>query len=131
MKNKHLLLAFILITLAFLAAGCSSKTGPDDIYSQYWEACSEGKFRDAEEFIATNARDTTRTLGACAFTHDAINTIEIANGNPLRTFSDEPEVLTKGDLSSITWFDDQGNNATVVLVKVDETWKIIEATWSR
>ncbi len=131
MEKQRLLIVFIMVILAFTATGCGLKSGPEDVYWQYWDVCSEGKFTEAEQFISDNARETARTLGVCAFTHDAINTIEAANGNPPRTFSEQPEVYTQDNSSSLTWFDDQGNFATVILVKVDDSWKIVEATWSR
>jgi hypothetical protein len=132
MKNQHVLLTFlILIVFAFFATGCGSKSGPEEVYWQYWDACTEGKFSEAEKYISETARETARILGNCAFSHDAINTVEATNGNPPRTFSEDPEVTIQDAFSSLTWFDDQGNIATVTLVKTDDSWKIVEAFWSR
>jgi hypothetical protein len=131
MKNQSGLLVLILIVFAFLAVGCSSTPGPEDIYMQYWEACSEGSFGDAVDYLSENAKESVMALGSCGFTHDAINTIEAESGNPPRTFSEDPEVSITDNQASIVWIDDQGNLAVVMLIKDDDTWVIEGATWSR
>jgi hypothetical protein len=131
MKNRRWLLTAILIVFAFLVAGCSSTPGPEEIYQKYWDACSEGKFNEAEQFLSKNASQAALKLGSCAFTHDAINTIEAGSGKPLRTFSEDPEVTIRDNVSMIGWIDDQGNLAMITLVREDDTWKISDATWSR
>lgn len=131
MKIQHISWALILMVFAFLAAGCSSTPGPEEIYWQYWDACTAGRFSEAEKFLSESSSQAAISLGSCAFTHDAINTVEAANGNPPRTFSEDPEVTTKDDNSMLSWFDDQGNIAIVILRKENDTWKIVEATWSK
>jgi len=131
MKIQHILWVLILLVIAFLAAGCSSTPGPEEVYWQYWDACTEGKFAQAERFLSKNAAQAAISLGKCAFTHDAINTVEAAQGNPPRTFSEEPEVTIKENNGMISWFDDQGNIAVVMMAKEDDSWKIVEATWSK
>lgn len=130
MQNRHFILVFTLAILTIAVTGCSQQSGPEEIYWQYWEACSNGEFNDAALFLSENARESSRQLGACGFTHDAINTIEAQKGNPLRTFSQDPQVNVQEKAASITWFDDQGNIATVILVLIEDEWKVTEATWS-
>jgi hypothetical protein len=130
MKNRLLVLGLTLAFLAVILAGCSQQTEPEEIYWQYYEACAEGSFNEATLLLSENARETSRILGACGFTHDAINTIELENGNPTRTFSEEPTVNLQDNIASITWFDDQGHIAIVTLVLIDGEWKVTEATWS-
>jgi hypothetical protein len=131
MNKQLVLLAAVFTALVILTSGCSSQTAPEKIYWQYFEACSQGNFSAAEEHLTENAKNAARTLGTCAFAHDAINTVEAANGNPPRTFSEDPTVNTIENRSSISWFDDQGNVAIVFLVMVDDSWKISDTTWSR
>jgi predicted small secreted protein len=131
MKKQLLIFALALTLLVLLLAGCNTTPGPEDVYQRYWEACSQGKFSQAEGFLADNAREISQSLGVCALTHDAINTLEAQKGNPPRTFSGEPLVNAREKATSITWFDDQGNIATVILVLIDGEWKVTEATWSR
>jgi hypothetical protein len=131
MNNQRGLLTLFLIVFATLLAGCSSAPGPEEIYQQYWDACSEGKFDEAEQFLSKNATQTAINLGSCALTHDAINTMQADSGQPLRTFSKDPDVTTKDNVSTIIWIDDQGNLAMITLVREDDTWKISQATWSR
>jgi hypothetical protein len=130
MKNQHLVMVLVLAILALILAGCSPLSAPEKVYWQYWEACADGEFADAEQFLTEDARDTARTLGSCAFTHDAINTSEAQKGNPPRTFSQDPNVNIRGKIASITWIDDQGNIANVTLVQINEEWKVTEASWS-
>jgi len=131
MKKQPFIFALAITLLVLLLAGCNPTPAPEDVYQQYWEACSQGKFTEAEVFLADNARETSTTLGVCAFTHDAINTLEAQKGNPARTFSGDPMINAHEKVTSITWFDDQGNIATVILVLIDGEWKVTEATWSR
>jgi hypothetical protein len=130
MQNRYFTLVFTLVILVIALAGCSQQNDPEEVYWQYWEACSEGKFNEAALLLSENARETSRQLGACAFTHDAINTIEAQKGNPPRTFSQDPQVNVQEKAASIIWFDDQGNIATVILVLIEGEWKVTEATWS-
>jgi len=55
----------------------------------------------------------------------------VANGNPERTFSDGPEINQQEGAANLTWFDDTGNIATVIVVKIDGEWKVTDAVWSR
>jgi len=131
MKHQYLVLVLLMAVLTFLLSGCGSKTGPEEVYWQYWDACSKGEFQTAEEYILESAQEAAKTLGSCGFTHDAINTFEANKGNPPRTFSKDPEVSIQDTISSLIWIDDQGNIATVRLVKTEDVWKIVETTWSR
>jgi len=131
MKNKPPLLVIAIAILVTLLVGCSSKTTGEDVYWQYFDACTNGDFKTAELLLAENTRDSARSLGACAFTHDAINTFEAQRGNQPRTFSQDPMVDAREKVTSLTWIDDQGNLASVILVEIDGEWKVTEATWSR
>jgi len=130
MKNRFSIQLLFLASLIFLLSGCSQGGTPDEAYWQYFKACSEGKFDDARQLLTENARETSRSLGVCAFTHDAINTVEAQKGNPPRTFSEDPMVNVLETRASLTWIDDQGNLASVILVLIEEEWKVTEATWS-
>jgi hypothetical protein len=130
MTNRLFTLLLTLMFLTILLAGCSQESKPEEVYWQYYEACSDGRFDDARQWLTETAVNTSRSLGVCAFTHDAINVSEAQKGNPLRTFSDDPTLNQQERLASLTWFDDQGNIASVVLVEVDGEWKVTEATWS-
>ncbi len=131
MKKRILVFALLLFALTFTLAACGGQSDPYDVYTQYQKACSDGQFLEAEKLLEATAQDRARILGVCGFTHDAINTAEIANGLPERTYSAEPEVTTDDRMASIVWYDDQGNIATVILVNVDGEWKITDAIWSR
>lgn len=131
MKNHRGFLVFIFAILALTLVACGQKSNPADVYWQYQKACSDGNFLEAEKFLEESARDRARTLGVCGFTHDAINTSEIANGRPERTFSTDPEANVDDNSASITWYDDQGNIATVLLIEINGEWKVTEAIWSR
>lgn len=126
---------FFLITLfttqVFTMVSCRSKLTAEDTYWQYWDACTKGEFIQAKDFLTEEAVASATTLGVCAFTHDAINTIETQQGNPPRTFSQDPTVNEREGISSLTWVDDQGNLASVILVEVNGKWKVTEANWSR
>jgi len=130
MRIRYIYLLFITILATLLISGCSQIEEPEEIYQEYYEACKEGNFTDAKLLLDENALETSRKLGACAFTHDAINTIEVQKGNPVRTFNQDPTVTTNEKRSSILWLDDQGNIATVTLTLVDGLWKISNTTWS-
>ena len=131
MKNKPLFIVLFITLLAILLAGCDSKTPAEKIYWEYFEACNRGDFTTAKNYVAENALNPESGLGVCAFTHDAINTYEAQSGNPARTFSQDPMVNANDKVTSITWIDDQGNIASIVLVDIDGEWKVTEATWSR
>lgn len=131
MKNRTLFVALIVIGLATILAACKAPASAEDVYWEYWQACVDGDFAAAKLLLAEDAVVTAETLGVCAFTHDAINTIEAQQGNPAHTFSDDPEINTGEKVASLTWLDDQGNLAIVTLVAVDETWRINQANWSR
>jgi len=130
MRIRYIYLLFITILATLLISGCSQIEEPEEIYQEYYKACKEGNFTDAKLLLDENALETSRKLGACAFTHDAINTIEVQKGNPVRTFNQDPTVTTNEKRSSILWLDDQGNIATVTLTLVDGLWKISNTTWS-
>ena len=131
MKNKPTLLVLSITLLVFLLAGCNSKSPAEEVYWQYFEACTDGDFTTAKNLVAENSLSSAGDLGTCAFTHDAINTYEAQSGNQPRTFSQDPMVNAKEKVTSITWIDDQGNIATVILVEINGEWKVTEATWSR
>jgi hypothetical protein len=131
MKNRHLRYLLIFTILALVLVACGSQNNPKDVYTQYWEACSQGDFLEAEKFLEESARDKARTLGVCGFAHDAINTVELANGRPARNFPDGPEVSITDTTASLTWYDDQGHVANVVLVEIEGDWKLVEAVWSK
>lgn len=132
MKNLPTFLTIITLftALVLTMVGCRSKITAEDTYWLYWEACTKGEFIRAKDFLTEEAIASATTLGVCAFTHDAINTIETQQGNPLRTFSQDPTVNEREGIASLTWVDDQGNLASVILVNVDEAWKVTEANWS-
>ena len=141
MRIRYIYLLFIAILTALLISGCSQIAEPEEIYHEYYKgcdvvistmqsACKEGKFNDAKLLLDVNALETSRKLGACAFTHDAINTIEVQKGNPVRTFNQDPTVTKNDKRASILWLDDQGNIVAVTLALVDGHWKISNTTWS-
>ena len=130
MRNRLFTLLIILVFISTLLWGCSQGNAPDKVYWQYYDSCSEGKFDEARELLTENSIETSRTLGVCAFTHDAINIDEVKKGNPPRTFSEEPTVNVMEKAASLTWIDDQGNIASVTLVLVKDEWKVAEVTWS-
>jgi hypothetical protein len=131
MKNRTFLIASIVLGLAFILAGCKPEATVEDIYWDYWQACADGDFAAAKLLLSADAIAVSETLGVCAFTHDAINTVEAQQGNPARAFSQDPEINTRESVASLTWIDDQGNLAIVTLVAVDGGWKINQANWSR
>lgn len=131
MKTRTLLFALFVVGLALILAGCKAQDQAEEVYWQYWQACTEGDFAAAKLLLAEDAVVTAETLGVCAFTHDAINTIEAQQGNPAHTFSSGPEINATEKVASLTWVDDQGNLAIVTLAAVDGTWKISHASWSR
>jgi len=130
-KNHSVILFIAMSILALTLVGCGPKSDPEDVYWQYWKACSNGDFIAAEKFLEEAARDKAKTLGACGFAHDAINTVELANGRPDRVFEDDPEVSVIDNSASLTWFDTQGNLANVILIEIEGEWKLTEATWSK
>ena len=130
MKNRKHLFILIPVIIGYLLAGCtSSGNGPDDVYWKYWEACSKGKFSQAETYLSEDAKSRTQPYGICGFTHDAINNIEIASGEPAWTFSQPPEVIEDEDFALLTWISEEGSLAHVTLIKADGIWKIDEASW--
>ena len=130
MRIRYIYLLFIAVLTALLISGCSQIAEPEEIYQEYYKACKEGKFDDAKLLLDVNALETSRKLGACAFTHDAINTIEVQKGNPIRTFNQDPTVTKNDKRASMLWLDDQGNIVAVTLALVDGHWKISNTTWS-
>lgn len=131
MKNRTLLFTLIVVVLATILAGCKAQASPEEVYWQYWQACADGDFAAAKLLLAEDAVAVAEGLGVCAFTHDAINTIEAQQGNPAHTFSSDPQVNTSEKVTSLTWVDDQGSLAIVTLVAVDGTWRISQTSWSR
>lgn len=129
MRNQNLISLLILL-VTILLAGCNQDSKPEAVYWQYYDACTEGRFDDARQKLTESAIETSRSLGVCAFTHDAINTSETQKGNPVRTFSEEPTLNEHQKMASLTWIDDQGNIASVILIQVEGDWKVTEATWS-
>lgn len=133
MKNRFSKILLIFAVFVLLLAACRStgdQLGPDETYWAYYEACENGRFGEAELLLTEDAQDQKATVGICGFTHDAINEYERANGRPARTFSEEPELMNEEDRAVMTWFDDQGNIANVILVKSDDSWKIAHTVWS-
>ena len=130
MRNRYITILSLAVMAFILLVGCSQRAEPEEIYQDYYKACKNGNFNDAKLLLDENAFETSRKLGACAFTHDAINTVEVQKGYPVRTFTQEPTVTTHEKKSSITWLDDQGSIATVTLLLVDGQWKISNTTWS-
>jgi hypothetical protein len=127
-KTFKFLVAFTLI--AVLLAGCkSSGKSPDEVYWQYWEACSEGKFSKAESYLSEDAKTRTKPFGICGFTHDAVNNIEISSGRPAWTFSQPPEIVMEGDFALLTWITEEGSLSHVTLIRVEGEWKIDETSW--
>ena len=129
MRSRILISSIILLT-AILLVSCSQDSKPEVIYWQYYDACTEGRFDDARQKLTESAIENAQSLGVCAFTHDAINTSETQKGNPIRTFSEEPTLNEHEKMASLTWIDDQGNIASVILIQVEGDWKVTEATWS-
>lgn len=130
MRERFFIPVFILMTLAMLFTGCSQGDTPKEIYWQYYAACKEGRFDDASQKLAEGTLRTPNILGVCAFTHDAVNTIEAQKGNPPRTFSNDPKIVLTDEMASLTWIDDQGNIVTVTLILEEGDWKITEVIWS-
>ena len=129
-QTRHFFLLLSMLLTILSITGCTQKANPEDIYQEYYNDCVGGNFDSAKLHLEEKASEPSSTLGVCAFTHDAINTIEAQKGNPLRSFSQEPIVNTHENLSSITWIDDQGNLATVTLRLLEGEWKISNTTWS-
>lgn len=119
-----------LTLLIFTMVACNPSRDAENTYWKYWDACTKGEFIQAKNFLTEEAIASATTLGVCAYTHDAINTIETQQGNPPRTFLQDPVVKEGEGIAFLTWIDDQGNLFTVTLVKVDGEWKITESNWS-
>ena len=119
MNKRSIMLIFIFAMVAIVLVGCGSDSEPADAYWAYWEACSKGDFTTAEKHLTEDARERSKALGVCGFTHDAINTIEAAAGNPPRGFSEDPEVIAEENGATLTWYDDTGNLAMVTLILMD------------
>lgn len=131
MKKESFLLMFILILGAAFLAGCSSEDlGPEEVYSEYWDACSNGGITRAENYLSEKAKEKAQLFGVCGFTHDAINVVEAAQGNPARTFSTDPKLGITENVATLTWVDDQGNLAIVFFALENGEWKINDARWS-
>jgi len=133
MKNyfsKSLLIFTLFVLVLTACQSQKSKKEADEIYWEYYQACEDGKYETAEEFITEEAKEKSASVGVCGFTHDAINDYLIARGEAERTFSQEPTVSGSGNRTVISWIDDQGNLANVFLNKTEDGWKISDALWS-
>ncbi|MFO8036599.1 MAG: hypothetical protein R6U57_08260 [Anaerolineales bacterium] len=134
MNKKISAFVWIAMVLSVFLAACGSNarpTEPDEIYWAYWEACSDQNLSEARTHLTEGAKQRAQTLGVCGFTHDAINTYEKNQGNPVRTFSEDPELYVEEEIASLTWIDDSGNLAMVVMVPENGEWKIQYSRWSK
>ena len=133
MKNhfsKSLLIFTLLMLLLTACQSQNSNKEADEIYWEYYQACEDGNYETAKEFITEEAMEQSASVGVCGFTHDAINDYLIARGEAERTFSQEPSFSNEGNRAVMTWIDDQGNLANVFLNKTEDGWKISDALWS-
>lgn len=128
--SKILLIVALFILLLTACQSAEAEMGPDETYWAYYEACESGRFGEAELLLSEDARAQKATIGICGFAHDAINEYERANGRPERTFTEEPELTVNEDNAAMVWFDDQGNIANVILVQLEDGWKIARTVWS-
>ncbi|MFO7943050.1 MAG: hypothetical protein R6U51_01940 [Anaerolineales bacterium] len=137
MKKKILLIVSISMALALALTACGSQTEttdltePDDVYWAYFEACSSQNPSQAEIHLTESAKQKAQTFGVCGFTHDSINTYEKKQGNPAWSFPEDPEVTVNEEAASLTWVDDKGNLAIVILFAENGKWKIQESRWSK
>jgi len=137
MKKKILLIVSIstVLTLALTACGSQRETAdltkPDDVYWAYFEACASQNPSQARVHLTESAKQIAQTLGVCSFTHDAINVVEQNQGNPAWSFPEDPEVIVNEEAASLTWVDEKGNLAIVILVDENGKWKIKESRWSK
>jgi hypothetical protein len=137
MKKKTLLIFSISMALTLALTACGSQeetvdlTEPDDVYWAYFEACESQNLSQARVHLTESAKQRAQTLGVCSFTHDAINVVEQNQGNPVRTFSEDPELNVEDENASLTWIDDSGNLAFVVMAKENGEWKVMETHWSK
>jgi hypothetical protein len=133
MKTQFSKIPLILTLLIILLAGCKSaetEAGPDETYWKYYEACEVGQYETAVKYLTEDARDRVAAIGACGFTHDAINEYELSRGGTERIFSEDPELTINGNVAAMSWFDNTGNIANVSLIKTEDGWKISESLWS-
>ncbi|MBS3750747.1 MAG: hypothetical protein KGY39_04475 [Anaerolineales bacterium] len=137
MKKKILLIVSISTALALALTACGSQTEttdltePDDVYWAYYDACSSQDPSQAEGHLTESAKQKTQNIGVCGFTHDSINTYEQKQGNPARSFPEDPTLTVNEEVASLTWVDDRGNLAIVILVAENGKWKIEESRWSK
>jgi len=131
MSIKRFILIVGFTILAVILVACGSDAEVTDAYWSYWKACSDGDFNNADDYLTDEAKLQSDVLGVCGFTHDAINTIEAAAGNPPRGFSSDPEVVLGDHTATLTWIDDTGNLAIVSLDLVNGAWKVRNTVWSK
>jgi len=137
MKKIILLIVSTSMALALALTACGSQretadlTEPDDVYWAYFEACASQNLSQARIHLTESAKQKAQTIGVCGFTHDSINTYEQKQGNPARSFPEDPTLTVNEKASSLTWVDDRGNLAIVILVDENGTWKIQESRWSK
>lgn len=133
-KNKFILLILILMLIIPILTACKGEEAPkDDPASAYWAyyaACQERKFETARSYLTEDAQQRATSTGVCSFTHDAVNEFQPLPDGSDRTFSADPEVIVEEDKAAMTWLDDQGNVALILLRHTDTGWKITEITWS-
>jgi hypothetical protein len=130
MRNSTSKILLVALLFILLLSACQSAKNPDEVYWEYYEACQENRFEDAETFLTEEAQAQRATVGVCGFTHDAINDYLIERGQPTRTFSNEPELTAQEVRASLVWIDDTGNIASVTLLKTEDGWKVAESIWS-
>jgi hypothetical protein len=131
-KTSTFVLIVVLLSVFLVACGSNARpTEPDEIYWAYWEACSNQNLSEARTHLTEGAKQKAQTLGVCGFTHDAINTYEQNQGNPVRSFSEDPELTVQEEIASLTWIDDGGNLAIVIMVPENGEWKIYNSRWSK
>ena len=134
MKKKTIVLTLIVTVILIFLAACgyekTKATEPDEVYWAYWEACSDKKQAEAEQYLTEDAKIKGQNFGMCGFTHDAINVFENNQGNPPREFSEDPELTISDDKATMVWVDDSGNLAVVFLSLTNGEWKIANSQWS-
>ena len=135
MQNRlaKILLVSILFVLSLAACGsqpAETEEGPTAAYWAYFQACENGKYDSAVNYLTEEAKAQVESIGACGFTHDAINRVEAESTGIERTFSDDPGLDASEKSAVMTWIDDQGNLAMVHLVKDAEGWKVAYTVWS-
>ena len=138
MNRTTKILIFFIVVLASLMVSCevlkvpSGATGPEEIYWNYWNACDQGKTKEAEQMLTEKGKLQSQYygFGPCSLTHDFIYKMQIISGpqEKMPEFSKaKPEVSIKDDTATLTWMPIDGSiTQIIVLKKIDGTWKINE-----